>query len=529
MDDEDYSIRKHSFLKSSQSPQSCQISVQRVAKPCKIHVKDYFPRKLTGRKPLSLYADNRFMKKILGSSIILSLLLLFSIIVGSGCANIIPPSGGPRDSLPPVLVNALPRDSMLHFNGKKIVLTFNEYVQLDNNMNDNLIISPNPVNIPTIESKLRTVIVLLRDSLKPNTTYSINFGKGIKDVNEGNIAKNLTYVFSTGDKLDDGTLSGNVVLADNGKVDSTVLVVLHNNLNDTSIKKNSPAYYTRVDGKGNFVFHYIAPGAYNVFVLPNEYSKKYDDSTKIFAFLKEPLKIDSSGQSITLYAYREVKPTEKKSTSTTTNNKKKPPKENPPLKISTSATSGPQDLLSPFVFTLSAKIAKFDSSKIVLTDTNFVPRKGFSFSADTTAVNFKMNYKWEENAFYKILVEKEAFTDSLGTMLAKNDTIKIKTKKEDEYGSIRLHFTNVDLKKNPVILLIQQDKITDAIPLVTNEWYQKLFKPGDYELRILYDDNKNGVWDPGNYDKKTPPEIVNLIPRKLAIKANIDNEADIVL
>ncbi|HVX51871.1 MAG TPA: Ig-like domain-containing domain [Chitinophagaceae bacterium] len=449
----------------------------------------------------------------------------------NSCANIIPPSGGPRDSLPPVLVNALPKDSALKFSAKKIVLTFDEYVQLDNNMNANLIVSPYPVNIPTVENKLKTVTVYLRDSLRPNTTYSINFGNGVKDVNEGNIAKNLTYVFSTGDHIDNGTLSGTVTIAETGKKDSTLLVLLHSNLSDTSIRKNNPVYLTRLDSAGRFRFMYIAPGTYNVFVLPDEYSKKYDDSTKMFAFLNAPVTIDSTTQPVTLYAYREFEPKEKgQGAGGGSGNKKKNAREQPKLQMITSVGQGPQDLLLPFMVTFPAtKIGTFDSTKIVLSDTNYTPLKGYTFSADTTMKIFSLHYNWAENEPYRIVVQKDAFSDTTGLTLEKNDTLSFKTKRESEYGSIRLHFNNLDLSKNPVLLLLQSDKITTSVPLRTNEWYQKLFRPGDYEIRILHDDNKNGVWNPGSYAGKRQPEVVITIPRKLTIKANFDNEVDINL
>lgn len=458
---------------------------------------------------------------------------LFALVLtigGSGCANIIPPTGGPRDSLPPVMVTALPKDSMLHFNAKKIVITFNEYVQLDNNMNDNLVVSPYPQAPPIVESKLRTVSVVLRDSLKPNTTYSINFGKGIKDVNEGNIAKNLTYVFSTGDHIDNGTLSGNVMVAETGRKDTTLLVVLHNNLDDTSVRKNNPIYIMRLDSAGNFKFRYIAPGTYNVFVLPNEYSKKYDDSTKMFAFLDAPVTIDSSYKTVKLLAYREVKPADKKQTAQpAANNKKKPVKDTTALKVATSLSNGPQDLLLPLTITLSRHIAAFDTSKVLLTDTNFVPLKGVSLTGDTSFKNYNLHYRWAENASYKLVIQKDAFRDSTGVTLAKNDTIAFKTRREGEYGSLRLHFNNLNLSRHPVLLLMQADKIASSVPLTTNEWYQVLYKPGDYQINILYDTNKNGIWDPGNYNKKLQPEQVDVIPRPLKIKANIDNDVDINL
>ena len=98
------------------------------------------------------------------------------VLVGGGCANILPPSGGPRDSLPPVLLRATPSDSTLNFSGKQIQLLFDEYVEIDDPYK-NLIISPVPQTMPNVTRKLETISVRLRDDLEPNTTYVFNFGK----------------------------------------------------------------------------------------------------------------------------------------------------------------------------------------------------------------------------------------------------------------------------------------------------------------------------------------------------------------
>ncbi|MDE3144328.1 MAG: Ig-like domain-containing protein, partial [Bacteroidota bacterium] len=173
--------------------------------------------------------------------------------IETGCANMIPPSGGPRDSIPPKLFAALPKDSAMNVTTNKITLVFDEYID-GKDIQKNLIVSPYPKNAPIIENKLRNVTIKLKDTLEANTTYSLNFGDGIKDVNEGNIAKNFKYVFSTGKTIDQNTFSGNVILAETGKLDTTLIVVLHRNLADTSIYKNRPRYYTRLDSKGKFVF-----------------------------------------------------------------------------------------------------------------------------------------------------------------------------------------------------------------------------------------------------------------------------------
>jgi hypothetical protein len=465
------------------------------------------------------------MKRIF-ISIVIVLSFISAISVAPGCANIIPPTGGPKDTLPPVLMTATPRDSTLNFKSNKITLEFDEYVQLDNNLNEQLIVSPNPDNIPIIEAKLRTVTIKLKDSLKPNTTYSIDFGRALKDINENNVLKNFTYIFSTGDNLSDGMITGNVKLAETGEVDSQLLVVLHANLNDSAIKKLKADYYTRLDSSGNFHFNYLPNEKFRVFVLPNDYSKKYDDSTKMFAFYNDTVEASTTPSKIQLYAYQERIPQEKPVTSSGSGNKKSNEPRN--LKLTTNLESNEQDLLDSFQLVLSKRVAKFDSSKIVLTDTNYHPISSYRVvQSDTTGKNFALIYQWKENEHYKIIIDTSAFADSLGFKLSKNDTIIFKTKRESQYGSIRLHFNNLDFSRNPVLQLVQKKMIAQSVSLTGKDWYQKLFTPGEYEMRILYDTNKNGVWDPGNFETKRQPEIVEKIKRPLITKANWDNEIDI--
>ena len=114
-------------------------------------------------------------------------------------------------------------------------------------------------------------------------------------------------------------------------------------------------------------------------------------------------------------------------------------------------------------------------------------------------------------------------------MLTKNDTLKFQTSSESDYGSVRLRFANLDLSRNPVLQFIQSDKIVDSFALTKTEFYRKLYKPGDYDLRILYDADKNMTWTPGSFELKRQPEISIRIPRKLTIKQNWDNEVNVNL
>lgn len=482
------------------------------------------------------------MKNYLLSFFILSAFAVYAMLFTS-CANIVPPTGGPRDSLPPVLLSANPKDSALNFKAKTITLTFDEYVDVDAKVQTEMIVSPNPQQMPFVQGKLRDVSIRLKDSLLPNTTYSINFGRNIKDVNEGNSNKNFTYVFSTGNYITTGKISGRVQLSQTGAVDSTLLVVLHNNLNDSAIKKLRPLYYARLDSSGNFQFNYLPPSNYAIYVVPDDYTKRYDDSTKMFAFSNDTLHLDSNGSisSIDLYAYQEVAPGPQKNNSSSQTNsrnrdedKSKNRRKNndnnkdsvPHLAYKTSI-SGKQDLLSDLQFSFADSLASFDSSKIILADTNYKTIANYRVSLDTSNI-IHLVYPWVEEQYFKLIVLPGAFTDS-AAITNKQDTISFETKSEREYGSIMIRFAGLDIAKNPVLQLVQSNQVKDSVPLSGTEFKQKLIAPGEYEVRVLYDNNRDGTWTPGNFILKKQPEIVVRIPEKINIRANWDNEVNIEL
>jgi hypothetical protein len=455
------------------------------------------------------------------------------ILTASSCANIIPPGGGPRDSVAPVLINATPRDSIRHFTGNRITLNFDEYVTLEN-IQENLIVSPNAKTQPLVESKLRTVTIKLRDTLEANTTYSLNFGRSIKDVNEGNVAKQFTYIFTTGNTIDSCYLEGTVQLAESGKIDSTLIIVLHNNLADSAVSRLRPRYYTKLDGRGHFRFSNLPPAQFAVYAIPYDYNKRFDDSTKLIGFLDSSIMVSPATPAVKLYAFQEYREKPKEQRAPTTNTKKKEKEEDKRLKIiGTSLAGSEQDLLTPFAIAFNRKLRSFDTTKMVLMDTNYKPlpvQPQFNWS-DTSFTRLTLRYPWQPNTFLKLVIEKEAATDSSGTNIYKADTLDINPKKESAYGSIRLHFTSLDFARHPVLQLVQSDKVIDSIAIKQKDWYRKLYQPGDYELRILFDKNNDGTWTPGRFwqttQKEQPELVVPAKPAKITIRANWDNEWDV--
>jgi len=473
------------------------------------------------------------------SPFLLIILLLPPTLVQTGCANIVPPMGGPRDSLPPRLVSVKPPDSARNFTGKKIVLEFDEFVQLDN-IQENLLVSPVPKINPTVDSKLRTITVTVKDTLQPNTTYSIDFGKAIKDINEGNVLKNFTYRFSTGSTLDSLELMGKVVVAETGKADSTLIVMLHTSTDDSAVIKEKPRYVARVDKDGNFTFSNLPSGSFALFALKDEGGqRRYLSSKQLFAFADERVTPAISPKPLTLYAYTEkeeedttkkAKPGAPKPGAPPAKPSKKEEKKDTRLRLETNLSNNELDLLNQLELRFAAPLKKFDSTKIILANDKNEPLSNYHFSTDTSNKKVTISYNWIENTPYNLIVDKEFAEDTAGNKIARTDTLSFRTKKQSEYGMVRLRLINLDFTKNPVLQFVQNDAVKFAYPMKSKEFYAKLFTPGEYDLRILYDENKNGIWDPGAFfNKHRQPEKVLPINRKLTVKANWDNIVDITL
>lgn len=469
-----------------------------------------------------------------GFSLILLILLIPQILVQTSCANIIPPEGGEKDTIPPRLVKASPPEYSTDFSTARITLTFNEYVDVDN-YQQNLIVSPFPSNMPTVTRKLNTVTIKLRDTLERNTTYSLDFGKSIKDVNEGNIMKDFKYIFSTGPYIDSLMFAGKVVLAETGETDSTLTVMLHKTNRDSALINEKPRYITKLDSKGNFVFRNLSPGTYYVYALKDESGTyRYLSKKQIFAFADSAVTISENTKPILLYAYsaeQENATTAAPAAPTTNRNNRRGGVTDKRLKFETNLKDGTQDLLDKFAFIFNVPLKNFDSSKIHFsTDTLFTPVTGYHWEIDSAMKKAEMIYTWKENTLYNLIMEKDFATDTLNQQLLKTDTLAFNTKSASDYGKLSIRFRNIDLSKNPVILFVEGNTIAHSFPLTSEVFIREMFPPGEYTIRILYDDNKNGKWDPGEFfGKRKQPEMVIPLERKLNIRPRYSNVFEINL
>jgi hypothetical protein len=477
--------------------------------------------------------DRSILKLVL--SFLLLIILLSQMVTPVGCANIIPPGGGPRDSLPPVLLGLNPPDSTKNFAGKRIVFQFDEFVEIDN-PRENLLVSPLPKIDPVVEARLRTVTVTIKDTLQPNVTYTIDFGNAIKDINEGNPFKNFKYIFTTGEHFDSLEVSGNVVVAETGGIDTTLIVMLHSVLDDSAIIKERPKYIARLQNDGRFYFENLPPGTFAIYALKDAGGqRRYLDTTVLFAFADSTINTAASPAPITLYAYAAGKADPNQASSVTTGSPAPPRRQQREgavdrLTFTTNIQSEELDLLGNLDLVFGTRIRDFDSTKIRLTNEKFESLSGYRFIRDTGNTKISVVHRWIENTPYHLVFEKDFITDTANRTLQRNDTVSFRTKQARAYGEIRMRLLNLDLSKNPVLQFVQNNEVKYSYPLTTRAFNARLFVPGDYDLRILFDENKNGKWDPGVFFKnRRQPEKVMPISRKLTVKANWLNELDITL
>jgi len=228
------------------------------------------------------------------------------------CAKKGMPAGGPRDTIPPMILRSAPENFSTHFSNKEIEIRFDEYIKL-NNVNQELIISPPMTHGPIITplSASKTLRIRIEDTLKPNTTYLFNFGNSIEDNNEGNVLEHFKYVFSTGSYVDSLTLSGRVRDAELTKPKPGATVMLYEmneSYTDSIIYQEKPMYITTTrDTTGVFQFTNLKEGAY-LLVAIEEKNRRYifNPREDKIGFIAEPITIPTDS-SFVLTLFKEAR------------------------------------------------------------------------------------------------------------------------------------------------------------------------------------------------------------------------------
>jgi hypothetical protein len=231
----------------------------------------------------------------------LIIIFFVAMFFASSCAIQIPPSGGTKDTIPPVVRKSEPENFSTHFHGQEIRITFDEYLGLKD-LQSQLIVSPPLKYYPDAYLKKKTLVIHLEDTLLANTTYTMNFGNAIADLREGNPVENFQYVFSTGDVVDSLTVSGTVKYAFDNKTEKGIYVMLYRNMTDSTPLTSLPDYFTKTNEDGTYIIKNISPGSYGIFALKdNNTNYLFDNSEENIGFNGAPVEAGSSGNSMQLF------------------------------------------------------------------------------------------------------------------------------------------------------------------------------------------------------------------------------------
>ncbi len=194
---------------------------------------------------------------------------LFSFIILlfiAGCANVVAPTGGPKDTKAPVVVTCNPTNNSVSFKNDIIRINFNEFIKL-NNIDNNAIISPLINKEPEYSIKGKSLIIKLNGQLKDSLTYTVLLNNCIADITEGNLNTDLQYVFSTGKYRDSMFIKGKVTDAFTLKPEKDLLVMLYKELQDSVPYKTKPLYVTKTNAEGSFELRNLKNSLYKIFVL----------------------------------------------------------------------------------------------------------------------------------------------------------------------------------------------------------------------------------------------------------------------
>jgi hypothetical protein len=215
----------------------------------------------------------------------------WSILVGgvviaviSGCARQAAPTGGIKDITPPKVVRSNPPVRSKSFNGKRIVVTFNEFIQIDQ-ITDKFIISPPLSKKPNIVVRGKNLEIDFDEKLKDSVTYTLYFQDAVRDLNEGNPLYNYQFVFSTGNIIDSLSVTGNILNASDLEIPGNSIILLYSNLSDSAVAKKMPDYLTFPDKNGGFRINNIREGKYHLYaLLDKNNNKRFDLADEGFAF-----------------------------------------------------------------------------------------------------------------------------------------------------------------------------------------------------------------------------------------------------
>lgn len=556
------------------------------------------------------------------------------------------PQGGIKDENPPKVVKEIPLNGALNYQNKKVEVTFDELVLIENMM-ENVLISPPQRKLPEVKASGRKITVNFLDDLRDSTTYTIGFGNAIVDNNEKNVLSGYTFSFATGDVIDSLRLSGVVVDAQTLNPISGILVGIHANHTDTIFKSEPFLRVDKTNAEGRFTIRNTKGGSYRVWGLqdsnrdyihqPGEglafsdsiwipsstltlkkdtvrfdsllldsvapvYTTEYFPNNLLLRYFKESkvrqyyvknerpkahyfqlyfntaadsvpriepigeaeerawfdhtlIQSNATNDTITVWltdsiaigvdtirfalsylksdSLYELQP----QTDTIRSLYRRPravvprgsrrASETPPMEFLklTHNLNNSYDIYKPIVLQTETPVARFvvDSMRLFeVVDTILKPLQYKFGLLDSVKMNYKIEYKWEAEKKYELQIDSAAITDIYG--IHNNElSQQFKIKSLDEYSTLAV----VMEQHNPkavIQMLDSKDAVVRELPARTPKTLFEYMKPDDYYLRLFIDENGDGKWTTGDFEKRLQPEEVYYYPYKLTLRANWEFE-----
>ncbi len=500
-------------------------------------------------------------------------------------------TGGPDDEFAPAVdtIKSFPLNGELNYGGDLIHLKFDEYIVLVK-PTENILITPRPAINPTIESHNKTLEIIFNEPLLENTTYTINFNGAVADLTEKNDSV-FQYVFSTGNYIDSLSLKGKVTDGFTNNPSSDMLVALYpfsNEIQFDSVPyKLKPTYICQTDKSGNFQLNYLKYGVYYLFAIADKNKNLLLDEGEAFAFLPsrtilvnaknthadlksflpessvckiEEISFTSPGKlSLTLsnepvdfsiYTSCDLLPeqTGKKDslvywlaeppvpkmkficTLEGLSDTLKPLYKNidisNQLKCTDNLTGGklmPMQLFS-LTFSQPLKTDLIDTSGIRIfdEDSSFIP---YTFKI----VNLKtIEFEFDMKGKYSLELDSAAVKSIYGNPNYQKQVFNIDRHDVSFYGSLVIN-TDFNSEHNLLVYLLnQKSEIVDTVEFSKQMIFEQL-PPGDYQIMLVVDENKDGKWTTGSILYSRVPEKVVYFNELINVKSKWEREVDWIL
>jgi len=514
------------------------------------------------------------------------ILLLISL---ASCALQKTPTGGEKDTLPPQVSLATPLPMSTGFTAEKIEIEFDEYVQLQN-AREQVLISPPLDEAPEISLKggRKLVIDFLGQTLRENTTYTVNLGEAIKDNNEGNLLEENVYLFSTGDFIDTLELSGSLTRANYGDPCAGCFALLYPDAPDSTVLSERPYYLAKANGQGEFLLSNLAGGEYRLVALDDGNSDLLISEGESMGFMEgliSPLALDTFGVSVDVFQPAGLEKGLKsfdwsidgRTLSIVTEGLDSLPDLGGEIAgqiAKIEELDGREDSLriwflpaiasndeilflgpevtdtlragrvtppeeekniirqsripdpeSPLELDFTLPIKSIDTSLVkLIRDSLSIPYSIDLSETPIMGVELEGDFK---NGRYILEILPGALVDIYGNQ---NDTLKmaVKCPSIESFGNLSLNLNFEDKGTYLIELLDKNRKVLRSTSTDSSlTWSNTFLNPGDYFLRVFSDLDGNSLWTTGDFQVKRQPEPVYMLLEPIVIRANWDVEQEV--